>query len=155
LALPFLMGGISFPVFLATIFCLPNLLLFSLTVSLLASVLTEDDGAAMVLAYGLMTAICCVPWALSLLSGSGPGFRWAILSRGVGGWLVVRQFAGISVGSFWLNAGITLGWSAVCLALAAFRLARIAKEEPEAGLDPNSWRARWHELAHGGRRWRQ
>ena len=58
LALPFLMGGVSFEVFLATITCLPNLLLFALTVSLLASVLTEDDGAAVLLSLLLAAVVC-------------------------------------------------------------------------------------------------
>ena len=46
LALPFLTGGVSFDLFLATVFVLPTLLVFALAVSLLASVVTEDDGTA-------------------------------------------------------------------------------------------------------------
>jgi hypothetical protein len=59
LALPFRIGGVSFEVFLATICALPALMLFALAVSLLASVLTQDNGTATVLAT-VMGAVPCV-----------------------------------------------------------------------------------------------
>ena len=50
LALPFLIGGVSCDLFLAIICALPVLMLFALAVSLLASVLTREDGSAVVVA---------------------------------------------------------------------------------------------------------
>lgn len=58
LALPFLIGGVSYEVFLATICSLPVLMLFALAVSLLGSVLTQDDGTAVVLAMVVGGVLC-------------------------------------------------------------------------------------------------
>ena len=60
LAIPFLIGGVSFNLFLATICALPNILLFVLAVCLLASVLTRDDGTALIVAAVLLFLLCGV-----------------------------------------------------------------------------------------------
>ncbi len=80
LALPFLLGGVSFDLYLATIFALPNLLVFVLAVTLLASVLTEDDGTAMVLACVLGAGVAIVPlmidWGATHFAPATSGASW-------------------------------------------------------------------------------
>jgi ABC-type transport system involved in multi-copper enzyme maturation permease subunit len=66
LALPFLTGGVSYDVFLAIICGLPVLMLFALAVSLLASVLTREDGAATVLANTVGALLCLLAPAIYL-----------------------------------------------------------------------------------------
>lgn len=60
LALPFLLGGVSSQQFLATVCALPSFLLFVLAVCLLASVLTRDDGTAVILTFVLLFVLCGV-----------------------------------------------------------------------------------------------
>jgi hypothetical protein len=159
LALPFLMGGVSFEVFLATITCLPNLLLFALTVSLLASVLTEDDGAAVLLSLLLAAAVCAVPPALSLAQvtfggGAAPRKWWLLLSPAYGPWLMLVRFGGGKNVDFWRNAVVTLAWSSVFLGLAAFRLTRLWRDRPETGGE-DLWKQRWRRWTHGTVNWRR
>src|SRR5580658_1411501 len=66
LALPFLTGGVSYELFLAIICALPALMLFALAVSLLASVLTREDGMAVVLAHALGALLCVLGPAIYL-----------------------------------------------------------------------------------------
>src|SRR5438093_8093606 len=123
LALPFLMGGVSFDLFLATIFCLPSLLLFALSVALLASVLSDDDGAAVLLAAWIGLAICALPPVVSLANGyfSGtPASPWGLrLSPAYGAWLVLSRFSSATAIEFWRSFAATAGWSGLCLTAAA------------------------------------
>jgi hypothetical protein len=157
LALPFLLGGISFDVFLATIACLPTLLLFALTVSLLASVLTDDDGAAVLLASALALIFCALPLAAYLaqasFAGSTPSRWWLLLGPGYGPWMIVTRVAKGIGPDFWKNLLLTLGWSLLCLASAGFRLTRLWRDRPEEIAD-HSWRQRWRDGVHGAKAWR-
>src|ERR1017187_3916590 len=58
LALPFLIGGVSYDLFIAILCALPALMFFALAVSLLASVLLLEDGAAVVLANVVGALLC-------------------------------------------------------------------------------------------------
>jgi hypothetical protein len=157
LALPFLLGGISFDVFLATIVCLPTLLLFALTVSLLASVLTDDDGAAILVASALALIFCALPLAVYLVQtsfvASTPSRWWLLLSPAYGPWLIVSRLAKGSGPDVWKNLLLTLGWSLLCLGAAGFRLTRLWRDRPEEVGD-HSWRQRWRDWVHGARAWR-
>jgi hypothetical protein len=152
LALPFLMGGVSFGLFLATVCSLPNLLFFALSVSLLGSVLTEDEGSAVVAAFALAFALCAIPPIAYLAHGffaTNPHpLSWLLrCSPAYGPWLLFHNFGTAQAAEFWHNFGITLGWSFVCLALAALALTRLWRRREE--LAEGTWMQRWHRLAHG------
>ncbi len=159
LALPFLIGGVSFELFLATISALPNLLLFALAVSLLASVLTRDDGMAVVLASVLALLLCALPPLLHTAQaafsvGGAASAWWLRLSPAYGPYLVWR---GLGVGSwaeFWKNYWITLGWSGLCLGAAATALKMLWREREETDTTAHG-RSRWHQFVHGNARWRE
>lgn len=163
LALPFLIGGVSFDLFLATICDLPALMLFALAVSLLASVLTREDGTAVVLANVLGAMLCVLTPAIYLAQShfapsSRPSLWWLRLSPAYGPRLVwTGLHSGFRPGEraeFWQNLALTLGWSALALGVAAFALSRLWRErEVEAGT--GGWRERWRRFVHGGRERRQ
>jgi len=156
LALPFLAGGISFDLFLATICGLPALMLFALAVSLLASVLTREDGAALVLAVALGALVCVLTPAIYLAQshffpGARPSRWWFGLSPAYGPHLVFSSgFGAGQRAEFWRNLVLTLGWSALALGAAAFALKRLWRQ-PEAAEGTGGWRGRWRRFVHGGR----
>ncbi len=159
LALPFLIGGVSFDLFLATMCALPTLMFFALAVSLLASVLTREDGTAVVLANVLGAVLCVLTPAIYVAQshfspGASPSLWWLRLSPAYGPHLVWSGFySGFRAGErvqFWQNLALTLGWSALALAIAVFALNRLWRER-EAEEGTNGWRERWREFVHGGR----
>jgi len=159
LAVPFLLGGVSYPLFIAIICVLPALMLFALAVSLLASALTREDTTAVVLANVLWAVICLLPaaiyLALSHLSSSAkPSLWWLRLSPAYGPYLLWRGggsgFRAVEQAEFWRNLPLTLGWAALALGAAAFALKRVwRKQENEEA--PGAWRGKWREIVHGGR----
>jgi hypothetical protein len=159
LALPFLMGGVSFDLFLATVCCLPNLLLFTLAVSLLASVLVSDDGAALVLGWVLVAVLCVIPPLGYLVSRSfagpaGPSQWWLWLSPACGPIQVLDLFRNSGPADFWRNFSVTLAWSAVSLGVAAVRLGKSWREE-EIRVQRASWLDRWTQLQERTSVWRR
>ena len=150
LALPFFIGGVSFDLFIATIFTLPSLLLFVLAVTLLASVLTQEDGAAVVLAVTLAALICAVPAAIYFaqnhFSTTPASAWWLRLSPAYAPWLIWDGRAPRM--EIWTNLGISLVWSSVFLATAAGLLKRLWREQEE-GEASAPWRERWRTLIHG------
>ncbi len=159
LALPFLTGGVSFDVFLATVVALPSLMLFALALSLLASVLTRDEGTARILAVALGALLCFLapvihaaqshfspavtlsPWWLRSSPAYGPYLAWNGL------------YSGFHPGErteFWQNLGMTLAWSALALGIAAVALKRLWRDREEEGSEAGC-RGRWREFWHGGR----
>jgi ABC-type Na+ efflux pump permease subunit len=158
MAVPFLSGGISLDLFLATIVCLPTVFLFLLTAGLLASVICRDDGAALVLAATLVGVISlAVPlpyWMGRLLTGAAPfSYSWLCLSPAFGPYIVWRNLASFTPGDFWVATAATLGWSALGIGLAAVQLRRNWRRDIE-GTAPSDWRAKWEALVHGSERWR-
>jgi ABC-type transport system involved in multi-copper enzyme maturation permease subunit len=163
LALPFLIGGVSYELFLAIICALPTLMLFALAISLLASVLTRDDGTAVVLANVLGVMLCALMPAIyltqthfSLLARPSPW--WLCLSPAYGPYLVWRGFGSgfhlAQQAEFWQNLTMTLGWSALALFSAALTLKRVWREREEAE-DVGGWRKQWREFVHGNHESRQ
>jgi ABC-type transport system involved in multi-copper enzyme maturation permease subunit len=163
LALPFLIGGVPFDLFLATSCGLPMLMLCALAVSLLASALTREDGAAGVLASVLGVLLCGLTPAIYVAQtyfspGSKPSAWWLQLSPAYGPWLV---WHGLSTGfrlgeraAFWQNFGLTLLWSALALSGAAFALKRLWREQ-QAEAPRGGWWTAWHKWMHGNRESRQ
>jgi hypothetical protein len=159
LALPFLMGGVSFDLFLATIFALPNTLLFVLAVCLLASVLTRDDGTAVILGTVLLLLLCGAGPLLYLAQSQfSPAAKvssaWLWLSPAYGPFLVWRGFGTTPVSEFWKNFWMTLAWSGLCVGAAAARLKSLWREREEE-FGAIGWRARWRQWLHGDARGRQ
>jgi ABC-type transport system involved in multi-copper enzyme maturation permease subunit len=159
LALPFLIGGVPFDLFLATICSLPTLMLFALAISMLASVLAREEGAASVLAFSFGAALCVLPPAIYsaqeyLSTGSAPSSWWLRLSPAYGPRLLWTSFrTGFLPGQkieFWRNLVVTWAWSATALAAAAFALKQIWRERGEEDRT-SGWLGRWREFAHGNR----
>jgi ABC-type transport system involved in multi-copper enzyme maturation permease subunit len=157
LALPFLLGGVSFDVFVATICLLPVLMLFSLAVSLLGSVLARDDGAAVVLSAILGGSISLLTAAVYLgqshfVPQSIPSRDWLIASPAYGPFVVWNGLqTGLSPGKqaeLWQNLGVTICWSILALALAAWVLDRIWRDQVSE-TQKNGWRQKWSDLVHG------
>jgi hypothetical protein len=158
LALPFLTGGVSFDLFLATVFGLPTLLIFALALSLLASVISEDDGTALIVAVVLGVLVCgTTPLLYAAQShfsaAAASSLWWLRLSPAYGPYLVWKGFPGGTAGEFWQNLGVTLIWSGVLLSAAAIALRRLWRECWEMR-QSGRWRERWQRKLHGtaGRR---
>lgn len=160
LALPFLTGGVSFDLFLATVCALPVLMLFALSVSLLASVLTREDGAAVILAVVLGALLCALPPAIYLAQahfspGAAPSLWLWRLSPAYGPHLVwsglgKAGFGAADQAEFWQNLPVTLGWSLAALGAAAFALKRLWRER-ETTHGSGGWGDWWRDLVHGSR----
>jgi ABC-type transport system involved in multi-copper enzyme maturation permease subunit len=153
LALPFLMGGVSFDLFLATVCSLPSALVFVLAVCLLASVLTRDDGTATILAGVLLFLLCCAGPLVYLAQrqfspAATSSSVWLLLSPAYGPFLLWRGFGGTPVSEFWQNFWVTQAWSALCVGAAAVTLKSLWREREDefGGL---GWRARWQRWLHG------
>jgi hypothetical protein len=158
-ALPFLMGGVTFELFLATIWCWPNVLLFALAVSLLASVLCEDEGTAVVFTVVLGVFLVGFPSAIylaqNLLSNGSPPWSWLLLCNpAYGPWLVFGKFSAAQASAFWGNSLVTLCGSAISLCVAGLVLNRLWRQREEQGL-LYRWRETWRTLVHGTFDWRK
>jgi ABC-type transport system involved in multi-copper enzyme maturation permease subunit len=136
LAVPFLCGGISFDLFLATVVCLPILLLFALAVGTFGSVLATDEGTAQVMtvAVGAVVVLAFpLPYFMGNLLRGAPPFsaRWLSLSPGWGPYLVWHYFGTTRVSEFWKATGISLLWTLFFLVAAAFVLRRNWRQDVE------------------------
>jgi ABC-type transport system involved in multi-copper enzyme maturation permease subunit len=159
LAIPFLGGGISFPLYVATVASLPVLLLFVVATGVLASVLWKTDGSALVGALSLGALLClALPLLYNLgrlLTGTAPfAARWLCLSPAFGPYLVHAHFSGGTQRSFWLNELITLSLAGSEVVLAAIFLRQGWKRQV-AGAAPGRWEKTWQECVHGTARWRR
>jgi ABC-type transport system involved in multi-copper enzyme maturation permease subunit len=153
LALPFFMGGVSFDLFLATICSLPTLLIFTLAIILLASVLTQDEGAAVLLAVMLAFALCAMTPAMYFALAHRypnvtPSAWWLRLSPAYGPYLAWTGLRTAPLAEFWKTVGLTLAWSGLCLALAAIAVKRLWREQEENASE-HPWHQRWNQFIHG------
>ncbi|MCX6927423.1 MAG: hypothetical protein NT154_30095 [Verrucomicrobia bacterium] len=153
LALPFLIGGVSFQLFLATICAWPNFLLFVLAVSLLASVLTRDDGTAVILTSVLLFLLCGTGPMIYLAKAEfSPAAMipsaWLLSSPAYGPYLTWRGFGATTVSEFWNNFGVTMALSGLCLTAAAAKLKSVWRER-EQDYKAVGWRTRWRRWLHG------
>jgi hypothetical protein len=159
MAVPFLGGGLSFDLFVATVACLPTVFVLVLALGSLASALCRQEGTAMAVAGVLMGASCLaapLPYNLGFwLAGTAPFAKsWLILSPAVGPWMLAHNFWGFRVSDFWIWTAVTWGWSALCLALAAVILKRNWRRDLErSGAD--QWPAKWETFWLGTVAWRQ
>jgi ABC-type transport system involved in multi-copper enzyme maturation permease subunit len=163
LALPFFIGSVSPGLFLATVFGLPTLMMFALAVSLLASVLTAEDGEAVILAFVIGAALCVLTPAIYIAEahfapGSKPSLWWLRISPAYGPRLIWNGFGTgfgpIERAEFWQNLLVTLLWSLMALVVAAFALKRLWRDQ-EVMRETTGWRERWQNFMHGSREERQ
>ncbi len=158
LAVPFLTGGISFDLFLATIACFPALLLMVTSIGVLSSVLCRDDGSAFICAVVIGGILCLatpVPYNMGMMLAGAPPFsaKWLCLSPAYGPYLVAQNFGANRPGVFWLGWGATLGWAVLCVGIAGLLLKRTWRIELERNVDAGRL-AGWEALIHGDREWR-
>jgi hypothetical protein len=158
LAAPFFAGGISLDLYLATIACLPALLLFCIAVGALASVLFKDDGAAfvfMVLFLACVSLAVPIPYYLGeVLSGTAPfSANWLCLSPAYAPYLVTVNFGASGPLRFWMAMLGILAWSGLCLAFACFFLSRNWRNEVR-GAVREGWRGTFDAWVHGPDSWR-
>ncbi|MDB6125342.1 MAG: hypothetical protein JWQ71_4335 [Pedosphaera sp.] len=158
LAIPFLSGGISLDLYLATLACFPALLLFVVAIGVLASVLCTDDGAAFIFAVILIVVVSFaipIPFNLGeLLTGKASfASTWLCLSPAYGPYLVATNFSGATPALFWTTIGITFLWAFFFLLLAALLL----KYNWRTILQPTGqtgWRGIFQNWIHGTPVWR-
>jgi hypothetical protein len=157
LSIPFLAGGLSLQLFLATLVTLPALLLFVVGVGVLASVICTEDGTAM-LAGAVIIAVLCfltpIPYNLGLtLAGRAPFSPfWLCLSPAYAPWMVGRSFGSTFPVNFWPAIGFTLAWTLVALVTAAVILSRNWRNDPAQ--NAGFWRQTWQLWVHGSEQWR-
>jgi ABC-type Na+ efflux pump permease subunit len=153
LAVPFLSGGLSLDLYWATITCFPVLLAFTVGTGVLASVLSREEGTALVMAVMLGGAACLVtplPYVVGIAVAGVPPFsaRWLCLSPAYGPYLVAREFGRVGPSAFWMTSGLTLLWALVNLGLAALLLRRNWKKEI-ARTASSGWRGKWNAWLRG------
>ena len=159
LAVPFLSGGVSFDLFVATVFCLPTVFVLVLAIGALGSALCRQEGAAFV-ASGVFVGVLCLalplPYNLGYwLTGKVPFAKaWLTLSPALGPWLVAQNFGGFRVSDFWVWTVVTWSLSAVCLALSAAILKRNWRRDLQ-GTTPEGWKAKWKAFVLGSANWRE
>jgi|SRR6266850_316913 len=153
LALPFLSGGVSLNLFLATLACLPTLLLFTVALAVLASVLCSDDSSAMVLMFVLGGVLCLattLPYIFgTVLTGSAPfSETWLALSPAYPPYLVGTGSNARSIPQFWPALTMMWIWTILCIAGASFVLNRNWRSDPDAQLF-SRWRKQLNDWIRG------
>jgi ABC-type transport system involved in cytochrome c biogenesis permease component len=158
LAVPFLIGGISLNLYLATIACLPALLLFAIAVGVLGSVLFKDDGVAFIFVAafaGCVSLAAPIPYYLGkVLTGTPPfSATWLCLSPAYAPYLVGINFGNAGMLSFWMALLAMFAWSALCLSSACFFLSRNWRNEVQ-GTVKTGWQGWFDAWVFGARSWR-
>jgi hypothetical protein len=158
-ALPFLSGGLSFELFVATAVCLPTVFVLVLAIGSLASALCRQEGTAFVVSGVLVGVLCLalpLPYNLGTWLAGQPPFSqaWLAASPALGPWMVAKNFGGFAIGHFWLWAAVMWALTASFLAAAAGVLRRNWRRDLQ-GAGREGWQARWEKFALGDVRWRQ
>ena len=148
LALPLLMGGITFGYFARTVIGLLNGILFALAAGFLASVLCKRQFTAIALALGLT-----VGFAGGLMLGAAAANSYGP-TRPLANWLAAFSplhtlmaadgTRGFGPSRFWQSTAAVAGVSLGCLGLTTLLLARTWRDRPKS-VRP------WHRLRFGRR----
>ena len=143
LALPLLMGGITFEHFARTILALLNAILFSLAAGFLSSVLCKRQFVAIALALGLTLGLAGGFMLGAAAAGSYPATRplanWLALPSPLYSLIVADGSRPFGSNAFWPSAAAVAALSLGCLGLTTFLLARTWRDQPK------TTRA-WHRL---------
>ena len=148
-AVSFLLGGVPGSAFLATAVLIPNLTFLTLALCLAASTLARDEDGAMVAAgaVGCVIALAgpAVYYAAIWIAPVGAG--WLQISPLYGVMLIWDLFKTATFPQFWLNSGITFGYSLALAAAAAWLLERTWREGPDAAEFLSFWPMAGRQLA--------
>ena len=141
IALPFLSGGVSLNLFLATAACLPTVLVFTLAVTIMVSILCTNESQALAWITAIFGALCLgAPVVHSLgtiVGGTAPFAKgWLALSPAYAPYLVFSSIGAPNMKLFWLAIAATWGWSVLFVSVAAWVLPRVWRDDPDAG----AWR---------------
>jgi len=158
-AVPFLSGGVSFDLFVATAICLPTVFVTVLAIGAFSSALCTQEGSAFVLAGVLLGVLCLalpLPYNLGIwLTGQIPFDKaWLVLSPALGPWIIAKNFGGFRASDFWTWTALMWGLCVLCLALAGMVLKRNWRRISE-GTTQEGWRAQWKAWMLGGAFWRE
>jgi ABC-type Na+ efflux pump permease subunit len=157
LAISFLGGGLSLDMFVATTCSLPVAMLFVFAVCVMASVLCREESTAMLVAVLLAFGLCLpVPlWQrLAVDPTNSLANQLLIFSPARGPFLAATHLSKGTMAEFWTATMISLGWSALLLAAAAFVLGRVWQDQTDR-LAADNWRARWLRRVRGDALWRR
>jgi ABC-type transport system involved in cytochrome c biogenesis permease component len=136
LALPFLMGGITFEHFWRTVFALLNGIYFSVAVGFVASVLCVRQFTAIATALGLALFIGTGPMIEAAITNEFPRFRWAaeILAAACPLYgLTAADGSPVFGGNhFWISLGSMAGASTLWLAFVVWRTAHVWQDRPKS-----------------------
>ena len=159
MAVPFLAGGVTGFQFVAALVTLLNVLLFCISLGLLASIASQEGGHARVISLAIATSLCLVAplmyWTANQFAGVTPLAKiWLTLSPGFAPWLVWKGFTGGSTQPFWTACGVTWLYSLLCLLIAACLLDRTWRDSPdEFARRRPVWR--WQDWRRGSSAWRR
>ena len=135
LALPLLMGGITFEHFWKTILALANSILFSVAAGFLASVVCVRQFTAVALASGLVGVISGGLMIAAALADSFGATKFLAPFAAIFSPLYALMGAdgrrGFSGNQYWLSLGTVAGVSWTWLALVTWRLARTWRDRPK------------------------
>ncbi|MEW6305773.1 MAG: ABC transporter permease [Verrucomicrobiota bacterium] len=152
-AVPFLLGGISFSVYLASLVSLAVLFFFAICACTLAAAFTKDAVAGQYVAYCLIVGLCGItPLVYHGYKWFSPGSVvpqiWLLVSPACGPVIVGSRFTLGTLPDFYLNCGIVLVLSGLMLWVAGRVIIRVWKDDYE--LVP--WKVRWREWLRGDAR---
>ncbi len=156
-AVSFVTGGVSEMLFTGGIAFLITLFLFTLSISTLSSVLTDDAAAAQALAYGLGGIFCLLPFGMhQIFEVMSEGTRMdavLLFSPVYGGWLIFNDRLSTSALDFWANCLISLLYVFLIFLAAGRALALVWKREVFAE-DLPAWQNKFNQWLHGSIAWR-
>ncbi len=156
-AIPFLTGGVSLSLFLATLFCLPTMLVFTLATVCLASALWEEESTARIGAVWGGSLLCAAPlmfYELSTWTAHPVSTSWRLLSPAWGPWMVDRQFSSGGPAEFWVNCAVTLAWACLFFIVASVALRRSWNRELSGTTTP-TWAGKMFAWMRGRSDWRR
>ncbi|MGO8925843.1 MAG: hypothetical protein ACLQU3_02955 [Limisphaerales bacterium] len=149
LALPLLMGGITFGHFARTVAGLLNGILFALAAGFLASVVCKRQFTAIALALGLTVSfaggLMLGAAAASSYGPTKPLANWLAAFSPLHTLLAADGAPGFGPSRFWLSAAAVAGVSLGCLGLTTLLLARTWRDRPKRV-------SAWHHRLRFGRR---
>lgn len=159
LAISFLGGGLSPDQFLATAISLPVLLLFVISVCVLASVLCQEESTALFVASGIAILLCGMVPLIHELSDSNQTIQLLcgellVFSPARSAYLALNQLSGGTMSEFWNASAVSTLWSALFLCAAGIVLSRVWQDKPDTATQ-DSVDSRLREWICGNSAWRK
>lgn len=149
LAIPFLSGGLSFDIFIATLACLPTLLVFVFSLGILGSVICRDESTAFVFVMSTAAAISLLtplPYNLGITLGGAAPFSssWLLASPAYAPWIIINSFGTANAVDFWPAIACTLLFALINLWIASGVLSRNWRQQLiTTGVSGRTFLGRW------------